>query len=382
MKVKMILTLFTFTLFLAFGYTAHGENLHDYYEDVTEYDLKNSMVLSPESSMAFINGQKVSAVQPIVKDGRTLVPLRFISEGFGAKVDFNTKNQSITIKYADKTILLKIGKDDISINGKSSEMDVAPSIYNNTTYIPLRYIGEAFNKKVLYLKKSEIQPYSLIIIRDVNATAIENSNLIRVYELLYQGKSIVYSDRFMVVIKENGQLLFSNNFYDFKSFVYQELIEDTNSVRQGDIWFNTDMGHFYLNYAYNTTQEFILYRVDGEVITRVAIEKAPIRAVKTYLNDLYYLTRYERGILDANETSNLKSATFNNGQWSSDYLGKPGFYYGFDTLGKAHDWPINDNGITTFGYQRFGDESSDVRKKTFGNYRIDLKGHHHELVTP
>ncbi|ATP40275.1 hypothetical protein CSE16_09590 [Solibacillus sp. R5-41] len=382
MKVKVILTFFTFTLFLAFGYTAHAENLYDSYKDVTEFDLKNSMILSSESSMAFINGQKVSAVQPIVKDGRTLVPLRFISEGFGAKVEYNTKNQVITIKHANKTISLKIGENNISINEKSSEMDVAASIYNNTTYIPLRDIGEAFNKKVVYLKKAEIQPYSLIIIRDINASAIENFNIIRAVKLLFEGKSIVYSDRFMAIIKENGHLLVSNDFYYFEPFVYQELIEDKNSVRLGDIWFNTDMGHFYLNYAYNTTRESILYRVDGEVITRVAIEKAPIKAVKTYLNDVYYLTRYERGILDAHETSNLKSATFNNGQWFSDYLGKPGFYYGFDTLGKVYDWKINDNGISTFGYQRSGDLSSDERKKTFGHYRIELKGQHHELVSP
>lgn len=68
MKVKKNLTLFTFILFLAFSYTAHAENLYDIYEDVTEHDLKNSIILSPESSTAFINGQKVSAVQPIVKD--------------------------------------------------------------------------------------------------------------------------------------------------------------------------------------------------------------------------------------------------------------------------------------------------------------------------
>ncbi|MGE7024296.1 copper amine oxidase N-terminal domain-containing protein [Solibacillus cecembensis] len=382
MKVKIILTFFMFTLFLAFGYTAHAENLYDSYKDLTENDLKNSIILSPESSMAFINGQKVSAVQPIVKEGKTLVPLRFISEGFGAKVEYHTKSQAITIKHANKTISLKIGNNTISINGESSKMDVTASIYNNATYIPLRDIGEAFNKKVVYLKKTEFQPYSLIIIRDMNATAIENSNVIRAAELLYKGKSIVYSDRFMAVIKENGQLFLSNNFYNFEPFVYQEWIEDKNTVRLGDIWFNTDMGHFYLDYAYNTTRESILYRVDGEVITRVAIEKAPIKAVKTYLNDVYYLTRYERGLLDAHETTNLKSATFNNGQWFSDYLGKPGYYYGFDTLGKAYDWQINDNGITTFGYLRSGDLSSDERKKTFGYYTIELKGQDHELVTP
>lgn len=382
MKQKMIITLFTFTLFLAFGSAAHADNLRDYYEDVTESDLKNSMILSPGSSMAFINGQKVSAVQPIVKDGRTLVPLRFISEGFGAKVDFDTKEQSINIKYATNTVILKIGSKDISINGKSSVMDEAASIYNNTTYIPLRTMGEAFNKRVMYLKNAKILPYSLIIIRDVNARAIENSNLIRGIELLYQGKSIVYSDRFMAVIKENGQLLFSDNFYDFNPFVYQDLIEDKNSVRLGGIWFNTDMGKFYLNYAWDTTKEFILYRVDGEEITRVAIEEAPIEAVKTYLNDVYYLLRYGRGIPNPQETSNLKSATFNNGQWSTDYLGLPGYYYGFDTLAKVYDWPITDNGITIFGYQRYGSLSSDERRATIGFYRIALNGHHHELVTP
>lgn len=100
------------------------------------------------------------------------------------------------------------------------------------------------------------------------------------------------------------------------------------------------------------------------------------------IRDIYYLTRYERGIHDAPEASNLKSATFYNGQWLSDYLGKPGFYYGFDTSGKVYDWQINDTGISIFGYQRSGDLSSDERKKTFGYYRIELKGHHHELVTP
>lgn len=381
MKIRL-LALLTFILFFAFEYTAHAESIRDYYKDITENDLKNSVILSPESSMAFINGRRVSAVKPIIKDGRTLVPLRFISEGLGAKVDFNAKNQSITIKYADKTMILNIGKKDLSVNGKSSEMDVAANVYNHSTYIPLRYIGETFNKKVVYLKNAEIQPYSLIIIRDVNATAIESLNLIRACELLYQGKSIVYSDRFMTVIKEDGQLFFSNNSLYFEPFVYQEWTEDTNTVRLGDIWFKTDMGHFYLNYAYDTTQEFILYRVDGEAITRVAIEEAPIKAVKTYQNDVYYLTRYERGILDAHETSNLKSATFDNRQWVSDYLGKPGFYYGFDIFGKIYDWPIDDKGITTFGFQRSGDLSSDERKATFGHYRIELKGHHHELVNP
>lgn len=382
MKLKIILTLFTFMLLLAFGSAAHAENLYDYYEDVTESDLKNSMILSPKSSLAFINGKEVTAVQPMVKDGRVLLPLRFISEGFGAKVDFNAKNQSISIKYANTTISMKVGDSNISINGKSSKMDVPASIYKNSTYIPLRTIGEALNKKVIYLNDIGFRKNSVLIIRDTNGVAIENSRLIRAYDLLLQGKSIVYSDRYMSVVKENGQLLASDNYHNFSPLTYKEFVKEKNVTRLGDIWFSTDIGNFYMHYSFDTTSEFILYRVDEEEITRVAIEGAQIKEVRTYLNDVYYLIQYGRGIVDPDKTTNLKHATFSNGKWSSDYLGKAGFYYGFDSLGEPYNWKIDSEGIYIFGYDRFGDLTSDERRKTFGDYRVDLKGYDQELMTP
>jgi len=382
MKIKIIITGVIFFWMLPFSQTAQAANLSEHYHDITENDLQNSIIMSPESSKAFVNGNMVSTVQPIVKDGRTLVPLRFISEGFGAKVDFNAKNNTIAIKNSDKTITLKIGNKAIDVNGQSIQMDVAASLHHNSTYIPLRYIGEAFDKKVVYLKNENAQPYRLIMIRDEKAAELENLKLVRICEWLFQGKSIVYSDRFMAVIQEKGQLFYSNYFSDFEPFVYEEFVEDKNIIKLGDIWIKTDIGNFYMDYAYNTTREFILYYVDGQSISRVAVEKAPIKAVKPYENNVYYLTRYERGIVNAHETSNLKSATRTNGQWVTDYLGKPGFYYGFDTIGNSYNWKINNNGIYIFGYNRFGNLSSDDRKKTFGNYRVDVKGHNHEVLHP
>jgi len=231
MRIRTIITLLIFSLILPFSQTAQAANLSEHYYDITDNDLNNSIIMSPESSKAFVNGHMVSAVQPIVKDGRTLVPLRFISEGFGAKVDFDAKNNTITIKYSDKSITLKIGSKAIYVNGQHIQMDVATNLYNNSTYIPLRYIGEAFNKKVVYLKNEDIQPYSLIIIRNINAPELENLKLLRICEWLFQGKSIVYSDRFMAVIKEKGQLFFSNYYSDFEPFVYQEFVEDKNIVK-------------------------------------------------------------------------------------------------------------------------------------------------------
>lgn len=377
MKSKLLLTIFSFTLFFSLMGTIEAESIQT--KNDTSTDLKNTMVLSLDSSVALINGQKESAVKPIVKDGRTLVPLRLISEGFGAVVDFNTKSQSIRIQYSNKTILMKIKNKNITIDGKTVAMDVPANIYNGSTYIPLRYIGEALNKKVVYQKSTKTQPYRLVIIRDVNTSTIEESKLISIYGLTYEGKNVIYSDKYLVVIKENNKLRVSNNFNDFDDFSYHV----TNNDKQlGDIWFKTEKSDFYLNYDFNTTQKFILYQVNGESISRVAAEKVPIKSVKTYLGNVYYLTQYQRGLLNADQTTNLKYATHNNGQWSSDYLGKPGFYYGFDTLGKVYDWTIDKDGISTFGYQRAGNLSSDERKKTFGQYKIKLSGHQHELLKP
>ncbi|CAH1212189.1 hypothetical protein PAECIP111893_03496 [Paenibacillus plantiphilus] len=383
MKRKLVTALFTFALFLSFGYAVHAESLQNTYEDVTEADLKNSMILSPESAKGFVNGQQVAAVQPILKDGRTLVPLRFISEGFGAKVDFNSKNQSITIVHNGKTISLKLGSKNVSINGQTKRMDVVTRIQNNVTYIPLRDIGEALNKKVVYLQKKEYQSYSLIVLRDHNATAIEHLNLTRVLDLLYQGKAVVYSDRYMVVIKENGKLWISDlspKFaLSFIPFAYKKYIETPNETKLGDIWFKTETSQFYVNHAWDTTEEYMLYRVNGEEISRVAIDKAQIKNVKTYQDDVYYLATYDYGIMDPPGISNLRKATQSNGKWSVTYVGEPGFYYGYDMNGKAYEWSIDSSGITTYGWNRLG-ETQEERLQSLGYYRIDLNGQHHTLV--
>lgn len=377
MKPKLLLAIVSLTLFFSLMGTTEADSIQT--KNDTSTDFKNTMVLSLDSSVALINGQKESAVKPIVKDGRTLVPLRLISEGFGAVVDFNTKSQSIRIQYSNKTILMKIKNKNITKDGKTVAMDVPANIYNGSTYIPLRYIGEALNKKVVYQKSTETQPYRLIIIRDVSTSTIEESKLIRIYGLTYEGKNVIYSDKYLVVIKENNKLRVSNDFYTFDDFSYHVI---NNDKQLGDIWFKTEKSDFYLNYDFNTTQKFILYQVNGESISRVAAENVPIKSVKTYLGNVYYLTQYQRGLLDADQTTNLKYATHNNGQWSLDYLGKPGFYYGFDTLGKVYDWTIDKDGISTFGYQRAGNLSSDERKKTFGQYKIKLSGHQQELLKP
>ncbi|SDG49432.1 Leucine-rich repeat (LRR) protein [Fontibacillus panacisegetis] len=77
---------------------------------------------------------------PIEKKGRTLVPLRVVSELMGAKVTWNGVDQSITIEFEENKIQMTVGSTKLTVNGQSSEMDTAPVIYGGTTYVPIRYI--------------------------------------------------------------------------------------------------------------------------------------------------------------------------------------------------------------------------------------------------
>jgi len=87
--------------------------------------------------------EKQMDVSPFVYNNRTMVPLRFISTYLGATVDWNEATKTVTIKYGTKTLTMVIGKSDAAAG-----LDVPPMLKNDRTMVPLRYISEQFGAKV------------------------------------------------------------------------------------------------------------------------------------------------------------------------------------------------------------------------------------------
>jgi hypothetical protein len=85
---------------------------------------------------------------------RTYVPIRAITESFGANVSWNGKNQSVTIKFQKVTITLKIGSKKAIVNGKQISLDAPPSIVSNRTFVPLRFISEALGANVQWFAEN------------------------------------------------------------------------------------------------------------------------------------------------------------------------------------------------------------------------------------
>lgn len=88
------------------------------------------------------NIEETLDVSPFLKDGRTMVPLRFIGESAGADVKWSDEEQKITITLNGNTILLWIGKSDAKINNNTVSLDVPAMKYNNRTVVPLRFVSE------------------------------------------------------------------------------------------------------------------------------------------------------------------------------------------------------------------------------------------------
>ncbi len=96
-----------------------------------------------------VDGQKVLFdVLPTIKDGRTLVPLRAIFEALNADVSWEASTQTITAKKDDKTIVLAIGSDKMLVDGEEKVLDVPASITDGRTLVPVRAISEAFGCNV------------------------------------------------------------------------------------------------------------------------------------------------------------------------------------------------------------------------------------------
>lgn len=82
--------------------------------------------------------------------GRTLVPVRFISEAIGAEVNWEPKTRQATITDERKQIILTIGSKDVLVNGEKQTIDCAATIYSNRTYVPLRFVSETLEAQVDY----------------------------------------------------------------------------------------------------------------------------------------------------------------------------------------------------------------------------------------
>ena len=124
----ILLTIILITSFVTFQATAQEQNI------VVKID--GEVVEFPDAK-PFIDEQS-----------RTLCPIRFIAENLGAEVLWNNEDKTVSIKKDDTDILLKIGDNTAVVNGVEKTFDTYPQIFEDRTYVPLRFISETLEMDV------------------------------------------------------------------------------------------------------------------------------------------------------------------------------------------------------------------------------------------
>ena len=87
-------------------------------------------------------------VAPMVKNNRTLMPMRAAGEALGATVDWDPTQKTITLSKDSDVVKFVLNSNTYYVNGTAHHADIAPQIVQNRTLIPLRAFAEALNTRV------------------------------------------------------------------------------------------------------------------------------------------------------------------------------------------------------------------------------------------
>lgn len=101
------------------------------------------------STLASSGGVLVSLdAAPTIIEGRTMVLLRALGDALGAETVYSSTDQSITVKYNNKTMVFHIGSRIVDIDDTWVVCDVPPTIVNSRTLIPVRFVSEYYGATV------------------------------------------------------------------------------------------------------------------------------------------------------------------------------------------------------------------------------------------
>ncbi|MBW3634941.1 MAG: copper amine oxidase N-terminal domain-containing protein [Armatimonadetes bacterium] len=99
----------------------------------------------------YLNGAPLrTEIAPIQQNGRTLVPMRDIFESLGATVNYNALNRSIAAQKGSTIVRLALGTRNATVNNVPVRLDVPAQTYYGRTVVPLRFVSEALGANVAY----------------------------------------------------------------------------------------------------------------------------------------------------------------------------------------------------------------------------------------
>ncbi|MEN1760727.1 copper amine oxidase N-terminal domain-containing protein [Anoxynatronum sibiricum] len=113
---------------------------------------RKTIRLTINEAEGLVNGRIQQLDQaPVITDGRTLVPLRFIGEALGASVEWSHTERRVVYTLGDQVLQLTINSNEATLNGQPITLETAPVISGGRTLVPLRVVSETLGFDVEWI---------------------------------------------------------------------------------------------------------------------------------------------------------------------------------------------------------------------------------------
>ncbi|HWI51367.1 MAG TPA: copper amine oxidase N-terminal domain-containing protein [Symbiobacteriaceae bacterium] len=97
-----------------------------------------------------------------VEIGRVRVPVRFVSEQIGATVSWENETQTVTISRGELSIVLRVDDPEVIVNGRTVLIDAPPKLVDpGRVMVPLRFVSEVFGASVDWVGDQSPDPRDL-----------------------------------------------------------------------------------------------------------------------------------------------------------------------------------------------------------------------------
>lgn len=143
----------------------------------------------------------ISDVNPEIKNDRTMVPLRVISENLGATVHWT--NSEITLSQNATKVVVKTNSTMAMKNGSAVQLDTKPYVKNNRTFVPLRFIAEAFSSTVNYKNGTVNVDSKPLIIDQIKIKAVQHEFRMTMGGIVQQIYGNAYTNSMFTLFSEN-----------------------------------------------------------------------------------------------------------------------------------------------------------------------------------
>ena len=151
-----------------------------------------------------LDEKKVACPVPArIENGRTMVPMRAIFEAFGMQVSWNNEEKKVTATNGEEVISLTIGDKTLYVNGEAVQMDVAPFIADDTTLVPVRAVSEGLEAEVNWNNEKRRVEITTAEFEENKDAWKENTGAVNVTDMTFTGKGVSVEGN-VIKITEGG----------------------------------------------------------------------------------------------------------------------------------------------------------------------------------